>query len=123
MNAYAELAQILKLTTVIPNVPASYTHRIGFSNGTARYTPPPKKEPKTFSGSPDDLNGSHKKVYQVMKAQTKPISAVDMEKKTPWSRNHCNIIMAALTKKGLLTRQKARFNGTNIYFYSIKESS
>jgi hypothetical protein len=107
----------------IPNAPATYTHRIGFSNGNIRYEPPKKRVYKTFSSSPDELEGSQKTVYKVMKAQVKAISAVDMEKKTPWSRNHCNIILAALTKKGLLTREKKRFNGTNIYFYKIKEEA
>ena len=121
MNAYIELAQILGFQTKIPSAPASYTHRIGFSNGLDRYVPPPKKEPKSFTCSPEELKGSHNVVYKIMKAQVRPISAVEMEKKTPWSRNHCNIILATLCKKGLLTREKSRHNGTTIYFYKMKD--
>lgn len=100
----------------------SVRHRIGFSE-CARYVPtlpqgrPSKKDLPIESRLPP----SAKRIMEIMKQQVKPISAIGMEKKTPWTRNHCNMIMGTLFKEGLLTRFKVKGNGTSHFMYSVKK--
>ena len=94
--------------------PESYStrsHRIGL-HSMYRYEPPkprPKIKPKPRE--------SENKILEIMKATKKPFSPMDMEKKTPWTRNHCGIIMSSLYKQGFLKRRKVALGNTRHYVY------
>ena len=114
------LTEIMFGTFVPPKSTNVIRHNFGLTGG-ARYEPPVKPLSQRYDLPPEKrLAGSYKKIYSVLKAQTKPICSAQMEKKVPWSRNHCSIIMMELCKRGLATRYKTINNGTAIYMYSAK---
>lgn len=101
------------------NIVRTIRHNFGLTGGN-RYIPPAR--PKRSEMSPiDRLTDSGKKILTILRQQQRPISAADMEKKTPWTRNHCNMIMGSLFRDGLLTRKKVRENGTYCFYYSVKK--
>lgn len=101
------------------NVVRTVRHNFGLA-GSPRYVPPAR--PRRSELSPiDRLTDSGKKILTILRQQQRPISAADMEKKTPWTRNHCNMIMGSLFRDGLLTRKKVRENGTYCFYYSVKK--
>lgn len=116
------LTEMFYGTFTPPPVTNTTYHRIGFSNGE-RYTPPKKVVRNWVNPKPNELDGSRKEVYKIMKFQIKPVTAEVIAKKTRWTRNHCSMIMASLFKMGLLTRIKLRQNGTMLYAYSVKKDS
>lgn len=95
-----------------PKASKSRVHRIGFASIT-RYKPPTVRIYKT-----DKITNSEKRILEIMKRCKKPMFPIEMEKKTPWTRNHCNIVMASLVKKGLIRRHKAMFESRMTYVYA-----
>lgn len=95
-------------------------HNFGLTGGSG-YVPPKKKLSERTDLPPEErLAGSYKKIYAVVKAQKKPICSADMEKKVPWSRNHCSIILMGLWKRKMISRYKVTRQGTAVYMYFIK---
>jgi len=113
------LTEMFYGTFVPPENAASRVHRIGFSNGT-RYEPPKKRAYDPKSPVHERLPSSAKILFQMMKKQTDYVSALQIYKKTKWTKNHCSIIMAELFKHGMLERYKIRQNKTQIYVYKVK---
>lgn len=114
------LTEIFFGTFVPPVASKVRRHNFGLTGG-ARYEPPVTPLSKRFDLPPEQrLAGSYKKIYAVLKAQKKPLNSAEMEKKVPWSRNHCSIIMMELCKRGLATRYKTIVKGTAVYMYSAK---
>lgn len=99
----------------------SRVHKIGLSGGV-RYIPPKKVPVELDTRPPEErLSKSIRQIYDLLKRQTKPISAADMEAKTVWTRNHCNIVLCKLFKLGLATRTKMTKPGTRYYLYQAKK--
>lgn len=101
-----------------PPVARTIRHKLGFV-GEKPYVPT-QKELRQNQPKEKRIPKSMRNILEVMKCQTKPISAAEMEQKTPWTRNHCNIILCQLFKEGLLTRYKVKGVGTRWYMYSYK---
>lgn len=114
------LTELFYGTFVPPPVTKTRRHNFGLTGG-ARYIPPAPRLSQRFDLPPEErLEGSYKKIYAILKAQKKPICSADMEKKVPWTRNHCSIILMGLWKRGMATRYKVIKNGTAVYMYSAK---
>lgn len=106
-----------------PKAIKTTTHRIGFA-GSSRYIAP--SNPVTIrkmerKKNPSALNPSEERLLKLLKQQVKPVSAVDLEKKLPWTRNHCSIILTAVFKKGFLNRVRISRNGTRLFLYTVKK--
>lgn len=101
-----------------PEAIRTITHKVGLTGG-ARYQPS-KKIDKSSLPPEQRLPKSAKQILSFVKCQTKPVSAAETEKRTPWTRNHCNIILCSLWKEGLLSRYKMKGDGTSWYMYSYK---
>lgn len=115
------LTELFYGTFVPPKASNVRRHNFGLTGG-ARYEPPVKPLSQRFDLPPEQrLAGSYKKIYNLLKAQVKPISSADMAKKTAWSRNHCSIALATLTKRGLCKRYKVKQAGTAVYMYYFKK--
>jgi hypothetical protein len=106
------LQDILFGSFVPPTATKSRVHRIGFDSIT-RYKPPTVRIYKT-----EKITNSEKRILEIMKRSKKPMFPLEMEKKTPWTRNHCNIVMASLVKKGLLRRHKMMHEARMTYVYA-----
>lgn len=114
------LTELFYGTFVPPAVTKTRRHFFGLTGG-ARYQPPASRLSQCTDLPPEKrLEGSYKKIYAVLKCQKNPICSVAMEKKTPWTRNHCSIILMNLWKRGLADRFKITRNGTAVYMYSAK---
>ena len=107
------LEQILFGSFVPPASSMSRVHRIGFDS-CLKYTTPRKK----IIEKRVTCNNSEKIILGIMKRSKKPMLPVDMEKRTAWTRNHCNIVMATLVKKGMLKRNKISLGNTRSYVYT-----
>lgn len=104
-----------------PKIDKSRVHKIGLAGGH-RYVPPKKIPPEIDTRPPEErLSKSVKQIFNILKQQTKPISAADMEAKTVWTRNHCNIVLCKLFKLGLAVRTKKTKPGTRYYLYEAKK--
>ena len=112
------LTELLFGKFVPPVTTSGFVHRIGFA-GSSPYVPT-YRERKQRLPKEKQITESAQKIYKILTQQTKPISAAEMEKKTPWTRNHCNMIMCQLFKEGLATRYKEKGAGTRWYMYSAK---
>ena len=108
------LQEILFGTWEPPLVIHTTKHRIGFSSKYG-YIPKIKTQRKQ---KPKE---SEEKILRLMKRQTEPVTPGDISKKTPWTRNHCGMIMASLWKQGLLKRQKLKLQNTRTYIYFFVE--
>ena len=107
-------------TFVPPENAASRIHRIGLTGGT-RYEPPKKWAYDPTRPVHESLPPSADVLFNLLKKQKDYVSALEIYRKTKWTKNHCSIIMAELFKHGLLERFKARRNKTQIYLYKVKE--
>ena len=104
----------------VPPVPVNVRRNLFGLSGGRRYIPPAK--PRRSELPPAErLTESGKKILTLLRQQTRPVSAADMEKKTPWTKNHCNMIMGSLFRDGLLERKKVRENGTYCFYYTVKK--
>ena len=115
------LTELFYGTFTPPPVSNVRRHNFGLTGG-ARYEPPKKPLSQRFDLPLEDrLAGSFKKIYNVLKVQTKPLSSADMSKKVAWTRNHCSIIMQQLFTRGMVKRHKKA--GTNIYLYYVQKDT
>jgi DNA-binding MarR family transcriptional regulator len=112
------LQTILFGTWTPPKVTNTTTHRIGMCGGN-RYEPSKSRVYKTIDG----LNSSEFQILEVMKKYIKHVSATEIAKMVEMTNSHCGITLCSLFKKGYLKRYKGRANGTNKYFYCLKENN
>ena len=112
------LQEILFGTWKKPAVTKTTVHRIGLTIGAHRYIPP---KPRVIKVKKE--NESHMKILDIMQKANKPMSPMDMEKKTPWTRNHCGMKMCEMFKQGLLKRHKVKKGNTRHYIYEYVKDS
>ena len=114
------LTELFYGTFVPPPVTKTRRHNFGLTGGSGYVPPKPKLSERKDLTAEQKLLGSYKKIFAVLKNQKKPMCSAEMEKKVPWTRNHCSIIMLGLWKRGMATRFKVIRNGTAVYMYSAK---
>ena len=95
-----------------PEVTATRTHKIGF-HAIPRYVAPPVKVHKP-KGQPE----SEIMLEKIMKKLPEPMTPMDICLKTPWTRNHCGMLLCKLWKAGKLKRQKVIVQQSRTYLYS-----
>lgn len=105
---------------VMPQTPATVTHRIGFS-GSDRYVASIKAARQMREkAKPEGLTVSQKVVLKMLQSRKTPFSSREMSGKTGLSKNFCNTTMALFYKQGLVTRVKERVALTKQYVYAIR---
>ena len=112
------LQEILFGTWQKPVVTKTTVHRIGLTIGAQRYIPPKPRVIKEKQASESNMI-----IMEIMKKAKKPMSPMDMEKVTPWTRNHCGMKMCELFKQGLLKRHKVKAGNTRHYIYEYVKAT
>ena len=97
-----------------PVVTNTRTHKIGF-HAIPRYVAPPPRLNK-----PKVQPESEVMLENIMKKLTKPMTPMDICLLTPWTRNHCGILLCKLWKLGKLKREKTIIKQSRTYLYSYK---
>lgn len=95
-----------------PQVSNTRVHKIGF-HSIPRYVAPPQRVQKP-KGPPE----SELMLISIMKKLTKPMTPMEICVKTPWTRNHCGMLLCKLFKEGLLKRQKVIVQNSRTFIYS-----
>ena len=112
------LQEILFGTWQKPKVTNTTVHRIGLTIGAHRYIPP---KPKIVQHKKH--SECSEKILSIVTKSKVPLSPMDMEKMTPWTRNHCGMKMCELFNQGLLKRNKVKKGNTRHYvYYCVKDA-
>lgn len=107
-----QLQEVLFGKWTPPAVSNTRVHKIGF-HAIPRYVAPPPRVQKE-KGQPE----SEKMLIAIMKKLTKPMTPMEICKKTPWTCNHCGMLLCKLFKDGLLKRQKVIVKQSRTFLYS-----
>ena len=91
----------------------SRIHRIGFSTNSHRYKAPPIKI-KREKQAPE----SESRLLKLVKHLNKPMTPFEIAMKTPWTRNHCGMLLCKLWKEGKIKRHKVVKGNTRTFLYS-----
>lgn len=109
--------------TPVPDVPVTYSHRLGiFDKGYRRREEHMKViDKKRAAKDPDALTSSCNRVLMIVNCN-KGVTGVEVAKKTKWTANHCSMMLTALYRRGLITRTKQREAGTRWYVYHARKA-
>ena len=107
-----ELLDLLYGKFVPPKSTGTITHKIGFHSIPRYIAPPPRvHKPK---GPPE----SEIMLENIMKKLTKPMTPMEICLRTPWTRNHCGMLLCKLWKAKKLKREKVIVQQSRTYLYS-----
>jgi len=112
------LQDILYGAFVPPKPTSVRRHKVDISDGQ-RYEPPKPKTNSTRDAS--GLTQAERLVNAAIHTFNDYASAADISSKVKMTRNYCQIILASLYKRGLVTRYKTQRNGTRLYMYLAKD--
>jgi len=107
-----ELIELFYGKFVPPKSTRTITHKIGF-HSIPRYVAPPPRVHKPKCPPESEIM-----LINIMKKLTKPMTPMEICQKTPWTRNHCGMLLCKLFKDGLLKRQKIIVKQSRTFLYS-----
>ena len=107
-----QLQEVLFGSWTQPVESGSRIHRIGF-NSIPRYIEPPKRIYKEKSKPASEIM-----LENIMKKLKEPMTPMQICVMTPWTRNHCGMLLCKLWKDGKLKRLKIKVDNSRTYLYS-----
>ena len=110
------LTEMFYGTFVPPKATSIRTHKMGFAE-LPKFVPLRYKKYQSNLSFEERLSVAGKQVLKVLRAQVRPITGSEMEKKTPYTRNYCSQIMSTFVKEGLAKRIKVKKPNTRLYAY------
>ena len=120
MNSLQILNNMFGYNTPIPDAPTTRQHRIGvYTSGSKRPDKEKERESQrklTPPKDPDALKPSEKRMLMIVKCNN-GTTGVTAAQKTGWTRNHCQMTLAALHKRGLIRRVKRTAPHIRFYEY------
>ena len=112
--------------TPIPDAPITRTHRIGVYSSDYKRTDKDEgrlaqQKAKTVK-DPNKLKASERRILQIVQCNS-GVTGIDVAKKTGWTQNHSQMILAALHKRGLIKRVKRTAPNIRFYVYFKNDSA